>query len=451
MSQPHEPPLSERPTKVRHGVLSFLCVLALILYLDRNCIGQALTSIEKDLKIEHDQMTWVLMAFTLSYSLFELPMGWWGDKYGSRGVLTRIVLWWSAFTALTGAAMGLPSLIVIRFLFGAGEAGAVPNSACVLSRWYPVERRGMAQGAINASMQIGGALTPFLAAHLIPVLGWRWMFALFSLPGLLWAITFWLWYRDDPQTHPATNELERQLIRAGTHSSAEEHPPIPWKAVLNHPQIWLHGFILSCSAFNSYLYFFWYPTYLKEARGCTEESSGSLTSIVLLGGSIGCLCGGMVIDRLTRLTGDRFRCRRLFCSSSVLLAAVLLLIGKTCDSPLIATLWTSGSLMLTVMTLASWWGSVSDLSGRHLGALFGLMNSLGGLGAMASQRFAGRFATWMKEQGHTGRAQWDPIFFVYAGVLGIASVCWLLVNSRRSVEDARLESVVADEASQKTS
>jgi MFS transporter, ACS family, glucarate transporter len=440
MSQPHEPPLTERPTKVRYGVLTFLCVLALILYIDRICISQAVKKIEVDLNIEHDHMTWVLMAFTLSYSLFEVPMGWWGDKYGSRGVLTRIVMWWSVFTALTGAAMGLPSLILIRFLFGAGEAGALPNSACVLSRWYPIEQRGMAQGAINCAAQVGGAIAPIVTAYLIEWIGWRWTFATLSIPGVLWGIVFWTWYRDDPQTHPSVNESERKLILAGTDRTSGAHPPIPWRAVLTHPQVWMLGFILACSAFNSYLYFSWYPTYLKEARGCSERESGWLASIVLTGGAIGCLSGGYIIDWLTRLTGNRFRCRRLLCFSSVTLAAVSLLIGKYCDTPVIATLWTAGSLMLTVVTLASWWGSVADLSGRHLGALFGLMNSLGGMGALASQRFAGKFASWMASRGHSGRAQWDAIFFVYAGVLFVGALTWLFIDARRSVEDARATS-----------
>lgn len=440
MSQPHEPPLTERPTKVRYSVLTFLCVLMFILYLDRLCIGQALTNIQEEWNLKDDDMTWVLMAFTLSYALFEVPMGWWGDKYGSRGVLTRIVLCWSAFTVMTGEALGLPSLILIRFLFGAGEAGALPNSACILSRWFPTERRGMAQGALNAAMQIGGVVAPIVTAVLIKAIGWRWTFAALSIPGLLWAIAFWWWFRDDPQTHPAVNEQERQLILAGTTSRSGEHPKIPWRAVLTHPQVWLLGFILSCSAFNSYLYFFWFPTYLKKARGCEDLEAGWLSSLVLAGGAIGCMSGGFIIDWLTRHTADRFRCRRWLCFTAMLSAAVLLLIGKFCDTPLIAALWTASSFMLAVMTLASWWGSVADLSGRHLGALFGLMNSLGGFGGMASQRFAGRFATWMYDRGHRGRAQWDSMFYVYAAVLFIGAMSWLFIDARRSVEDAREDS-----------
>ena len=141
MNQPHEPQASERPTLVRYGVLAFLCVLAFILYLDRICISQAAPKIEKELGISHTQMGNVLTAFTVAYSLFEVPIGWWGDKYGSRGVMARIVVWWSVFTALTGAARGLTYLLIVRFLFGAGEAGAYPNAARILSRWFPIERR----------------------------------------------------------------------------------------------------------------------------------------------------------------------------------------------------------------------------------------------------------------------------------------------------------------------
>lgn len=313
-------------------------------------------------------MTWVLMAFTLSYALFEVPMGWWGDKYGSRGVLTRIVVWWSAFTALTGAALGLPSLILIRFLFGAGEAGAAELGVHLVA--LVSDRAGAAWLRELSTLPCKSAelSRPIVTAVLIKEMGWRWAFAALSIPGLLWAIAFWWWFRDEPQTHPAVNEHERQLILAGTSRRSGEHPKIPWRAVLTHPQVWLLGFILSCSAFNSYLYFFWFPTYLKKARECEDIEAGWLSSLVLAGGAIGCMSGGFVIDWLTRRTGNRFRCRRWLCFAVVLSAAVLLLIGKSCDTPLIAALWTAGSFMLAVMTLASWWGSVSDLSGRHLGA-----------------------------------------------------------------------------------
>lgn len=435
MSQSHEPPLTERPTHVRYGVLSFLCVLAFILYLDRICISKAVPKIEEDLGISHTNMSYVLAAFTVAYSLFEVPTGWWGDKYGSRGVMTRIVIWWSVFTALTGAAQGLLYLLMVRFLFGAGEAGAYPNAARMLSKWFPTESRGGAQGLYNASALIGGAIAPLVTAYLMEWIGWRWTFVAFSVPGVLWAIVFWWWYREDPSTHPAVNAAERQLIAAGTSpQTTAAHPPIPWRAVLSHPHIWLLGGVLACAAFNTYLYFSWYPTYLEKGRGVDSIEAGRLASLVLAGGALGCIGGGVMIDWLVRRTHNRHVCRRVWGAAVFALAAACLLAGRYSDSPRLAALWTSGSVLCSTSALSCWWGAVTDISGRHLGALFGLMNSMGGLGAIASQLFVGRFADWMKARGHTGRAQWDPMFYVYAGVLFLGALTWLFIDSRNSVD-----------------
>ena len=131
---------------VRYGVLAFLAAMTFVLYLDRVCIGQSATAIKKELGISDSQMSWVFNAFVISYSIFEIPTGRWGDRFGSRGVLTRIVVWWSFFTALTGAAAGLTMLLVVRFLFGAGEAGALPNSARVLREWFPRVEPGLGSG-----------------------------------------------------------------------------------------------------------------------------------------------------------------------------------------------------------------------------------------------------------------------------------------------------------------
>src|SRR5262245_11240242 len=149
-----------RPTAVRYGVLCFLGPLSLLLYLDRVCIGQAETWIREELGLTKSHMGWIFNAFMLAYCLFEVPTGHWGDRFGSRGVITRIVLWWSLFTALTGAAFGFWSLVAIRFLFGAGEAGAFPNAARVVTRWFPTGERGLARGAITTTSLIGGALAP---------------------------------------------------------------------------------------------------------------------------------------------------------------------------------------------------------------------------------------------------------------------------------------------------
>jgi MFS transporter, ACS family, glucarate transporter len=434
------PPLKDmpdsgpRPTMVRYAVLSFLGLLAFVLYIDRICIGQAAGPIEKELQLSEKQMGLVFAAFTVAYGLFEIPTGSWGDRYGSRGVLTRIVLWWSVFTALTGAAFGLISLIVVRFLFGAGEAGAYPNAARVIARWFPRGGRGPAQGLINTAALIGGAAAPVLTAYMIHLVGWRWAFVYFAVLGVFWAVAFYSWFHDDPNEHPAVNEAERRLIRAGQDPKPpqELHGGVPWRRVAASKEIWLLGGVISCAAFSTYLYFFWYSRYLEAGRGVSPLRSGWLASGVLAGGAVGALLGGYLSDAALRLTGDRRWSRRAIGFSGMALSSLALGLALRCHSAELATLFTALASFLVQLQIAPWWTVVTEVSGRHVGALFGLLNSLGVPGGAASQYFVGWFADRQKDLGYSGRAQWDPIFYVYMVVLLVGAVGWLFIDPTHS-------------------
>jgi MFS family permease len=449
-------------TRARYGVLAFLGTLCFVLYIDRICISKAAPQIEADLDISHTAMGFVFGAFTIAYGLFEVPTGRWGDRFGSRGVLMRIVLWWSAFTALTGCVwpftwdrgyrlhldvigVTVPIvfnsfllLLMVRFLFGAGEAGALPNAARVVARWFPPAARGPAQGILNTSMLIGGAVTPVVAAYLIAWVGWRWSFALFGTLGVVWAAAFYRWFRDDPAEHPSVNEAERRYIAGGYAAPpTETHPRIPWRSVLSSRDVWLLGGLMSCAAFASYMYFFWYPTYLEKGRDVSPILSGWLASVVLAGGATGATLGGYLSDAIVRHTGSRRWGRQGIGACGLAMAAALLLFSTRCDSAVVAALVTALACMSASATVASWWAVVTDISGKHLGALFGLMNSLGVPGAFTSQVFLGWFVDWRKGQGYLGRTQWEPGFYVYAAVLLTGALGWLFVKGTRSVVELR--------------
>ncbi|HJZ57672.1 MAG TPA: MFS transporter, partial [Gemmataceae bacterium] len=210
-------------------------------------MGQAGPAIQADLGLTNRQLGYALMAFTVAYALFEVPTGRLGDRIGPRAVLTRVVVWRSAFTALTGACAGLVSLVVVRFLFGAGEAGAYPNTARVLSRWFPAAERGRVTGLMLTCAQLGGAAALALTAALIWLVGWRWAFVAFGLVGFAWAAGFRQWFRDDPADHPKVNAAELALIRAGT-AAGRPHGRIPWRAVARCPGVWRLGGIIMCSS-----------------------------------------------------------------------------------------------------------------------------------------------------------------------------------------------------------
>ena len=436
-----------RPTRARHVVLLFLAAMAFVLYLDRVCISQALVPMKAEFGMTNTQASLVLMAFTLAYGLFEIPTGRWGDRFGSRRVLTRIVLWWSAFTVLTGcvptfewdlsplplAVNGFLLLIAVRFLFGAGEAGAIPNAARIIKIWFPNSERGVTQGLFQASMHVGGTVAPVVAAAIIAAAGWRWTFAIFGLAGIVWAALFFWWFRDSPAEHPAVNQAELQWIGSQSQADSDGHGAVPWQEVLRHPNIWLLSAIITMTSFNSYFFFSWYSTYLQEARQVDNEKAGWLAALALGGATVGSLFGGYLADLITRRAGDRYRARRWLCLIGFLGAATSLLGSTFVDPPILSSILCALACLLMFLQMPSWWAVTFDVAGKHTGTLFGLLNGMGVIGALASQYFFGAFADWRKADGFEGREQWDPAFYVPAVLLLIAAALWQFVYERPAI------------------
>ena len=200
--------VAERPSRTRYGVVAILVALAMVTYLDRACIGTLAPWISADLGLSKEQMGWVFSAFAVAYAAFEIPTAAWADRRGTRLVLTRIVVWWSTFTIATAAAVGHWSLLVIRFLFGAGEAGAWPTAARSFSRWIPSRERGTVQGIFFAGAHLAGGVTPPLVLFLLDYLSWRMIFVLFGLVGFAWATWWYAWFRDEPEQHSRVNAAE---------------------------------------------------------------------------------------------------------------------------------------------------------------------------------------------------------------------------------------------------
>jgi MFS family permease len=420
---------------VRWGVLVCLSTLALLLYVDRVCIGQAAESICTELGLDAGQWSWVLNAFTFAYCLFEVPTGHWGDRFGSRGVITRVVLWWSAFTALTGAAVGLTSLVLVRFLFGAGEAGAYPNVAIVITKWFPVREQGKARGTVTTVSLLGAAAAPVIAGYLIGQVGWRLTFAVFGAVGVVWAAAFYGWFVDSPADHPQCNAAEADLIAAGREAKNEDKAgdSIPWIIVLTSPNVWFLGTIMTCMATLFYTQFQWFPNYLKEARAESLHSAGWLSGGMMIGGAAGCLIGGWLVDMLTkRMTGRVWR-RRLVGGGALLLSALSMLAVPYAESAVAATLLNASAAFFVQLAVPTWWTVVSEISGRHGAAMWGLMNSMGAVGVITSTSLIGRFLSSSKERGLAPLDCWGPVFSGVGLLLVGCAVLWMLVDPTRSI------------------
>jgi ACS family glucarate transporter-like MFS transporter len=432
---PAQPPSADDqvPSKARLHVVALVCTLALILYLDRVVMGQAVGPIQEEFGLDNTQMSYVLNAFVLAYGIFEIPTGRLGDRFGSRQVLARVVLWWSAFTMLTAACTGLWSLIAVRFLFGAGEAGAFPNVARIIGRWFPAAERGRVQGLLLASGMLGSVLAPILAGTLTSRFGWRSGFLVFGVAGLAWGAWFLTWFRDDPSRHPSVNLAERALLaHAAPAAEGAPHAAMPWSAAAANRNVWLLGMIAFCGSFCTYLYLGWFPKYLQAGRGLTLVEAGWGSSLALTGSVAGSLVGGAVADRLARAP-RRQRLRRIaFCCTGAS-AAVLLLAGTACTNPWAAIALMGGSCFFSTLHIPAWWNCVREISGRHQGAIFGLLNMCGMPGAILSQYLFGAMADWRGRMGHTGHDQWGAAFGVYCVALLVMAAAWLVIDTDRTV------------------
>lgn len=420
-----------RPGWVRGRVIVLLCLLGLILYLDRVVMGQALKPIQDEFKLTNEQMGLVAIAFTIAYGLFEIPTGHWGDRIGARRVLTRIVLWWSAFTVLTAGAWNFGSLLFVRFAFGAGEAGAYPNAARVIKRWFPPTERARVQGLLTGFSQVGAVLSPLLAQVIIREFGWRWAFVVFGLVGAVWVAVFWTWFRDDPADHSAVGPQELEIIRAGAEPAALAKPDtheFPWDK-LGHRNPWLLGYIISAASFVAYLYNTWYSKYLQSARGFDGDSASYAFALLQGTSAAGIFAGGWIGDRINRHPGRAVTWRRRLGFTGLGTAAAIQFFAHWPATPWLCISLAATSLFIMYLHHASWWSTVIDTGGKHhTGSLFGFCNGVGVVGGVAAQYFFGWFADRRGRLGFVGRDQYDPAFMVCAVVLFTGACAWLAVR-----------------------
>lgn len=405
-------------SRARYSLLGFTTVLAVITYLDRVAISSAAPAVRSELGLDAVQMGWVFSAFTWAYAAFEIPSGWMGDVMGPRKVLTRIVLWWSAFTAATGLAWNFSSLVLARFLFGMGEAGAFPNTSRSFAKWFPVSERGAAHGWVFMGTRLGGALAPPLVVMLMSAIGWRQTFFVFGGFGVVWAWFWWRWFRDEPSRHPSVNEAELAIIEAGTATS--EAPKFPWNELWSVNLLLIYGMYFTMG-YTLYFNLTWLPTYLKDVRGFTLQQAGWLSAVVLFTGGLATYFGGRLTDALVTKYG--LKVGRSMGVVTLPIAAMLLLAAAMTENSLAAAILLAATLGVADLSVSSCWAICHDIGGRYAGIVTGAMNTWGNIGGALSPLVVGYAVGWWNS--------WTLPFYITAGVYIFGAVCTLLVNPRK--------------------
>ena len=304
-----------KPTHARYWVVVFALALAMIMYIQRVAISQAIVPIAVELNLNQAQKGIILGAFGLSYALFEIPMGLLGDKLGVRRVLSLLVLFWSLFTALTGAAWSMVSLWIARFVFGAGEAGCFPNLTRMLSAWLPVGERVKAQAVMWAFGRWGGALAPPVAVFVIYHLGWRLGFVALAVLGVAWVVFFFPWFRDDPAEHKSVNKAELVMLEDSRSLVLHDHG-MPWYRLLLQRDIAFLGLQYFGFSYTWYFYVTWLPTWLQQARGLSPLEAAGYATLPLAAGGFGSIISGFLplsIPRKLVAIGGFFTTAILIC------------------------------------------------------------------------------------------------------------------------------------------
>jgi ACS family glucarate transporter-like MFS transporter len=400
-----------KPTHTRYWVVVFALALAMIMYIQRVAISQAAVPISADLHLTKTQMGAVFSAFTLAYALLELPMGLLGDRLGVRRVLTQVVLLWSLFTALTGAAWNLTSLLVIRFMFGSGEAGCFPNLTRMLSAWLPTGERVRAQALMWAFGRWGGALAPPVAVLAIQMFGWRWGFVALAFLGVAWISAFLPWFRNDPAEHKSVNAAELAMLQSGRELVLHDHG-VAWYRLLLQKDIALLGLQYFTFSYTWYFYVTWLPTWLQQARGLSPSIAAGFAMVPLALGGVGSIVSGFLPLSISR----KYVAIGGFAATAVLLFIVPSVTGVV--APMILMGMAS---FCSDLTMPISWDTCVKIGKQYTATVASTMNMLGNFGGFVAPFLAGYILDRTANN-------WSIVFYTMAVAAIISTVCWLFLE-----------------------
>jgi MFS family permease len=355
---------------------------------------------------------------------------------------------------------GLGTLVVIRFLFGAGEAGAYPNITRALHNWFPVREWALAQGCVWMSGRFMGGLTPLVWALLVsgtswtwPVTTWRGAFFVFSVIGLAWCAVFALWFRNRPEGHPGVNEAERLWIASEQRPGAG-HGAIPWRSFFASRSLWFLCVMYFCITYGWYFNITYLPSYMKDRFALDDDSVlGALyKGGPLWVGAAGCLAGGFAAEWLSRRLGNRRRGRRVMGVTSLALCAFCWFEARAATSVHAFFLLVSTAAFCNDLTMGPAWATCQDIGRRYAAVTAAWMNTAGTCGAAVAGWLTGALVDWSlagraaamqlpleelssADQRLATLAGYRDGFLTYAAVYVLAALCWCIIDPTEPIAE----------------
>lgn len=406
----------------RNQVLLVLAVLSMITFLDRIAISTASKSIMNELGLTPVQWGWILGVFTIAYAAFEVPTGFLGDRHGAKKTLARVVIWWSVFTILTGTASTFAVMLIVRFFFGVGEAGAYPNSSIVLSKWFPAIERGRAQAVIWGASRIGAALTPFVVIPIQTRYGWQSSFFFLGALGFIWVVFWIIWHKERPEDDPKISAEELTFIKE--HRSIESHSEGKsyWKIFKDSNLLFLLSMYF-CYAIGAYFFQSWFHTYLTKGRNISEQNLLWAASVPYLLAAMGCFFGGFLSDKAVLRYG-KTKGRRLVPMIGLAISGLSIIAAALTENNTLSIILLGLGMAAMDITAPVAWAVSMDIGGHRSGTISGTMNTAGLTGAYFSTVAFGYLAT---SYGYH-----MPVMLVGV-IVFMGSLIWLKIDASKSI------------------
>ncbi len=396
-------------------------LLTVLLYIDRAAISVAKKDISHDLGFSTTEFGWIMAMFTLGYALLQPASGKWVDQKGARRVVAIIVAIWSLLTSMTGLAWNFTSMLVIRFLFGAGEAGALPALSKVVLNWFPISERGLVQGIHFSGSRLGAAFGIPAVAVLIEALGWRATFFALGGVGVLFSILWFAYFRDRPEETGCITNAERNYIIENRQavSISSTAAPLPFFHIIRAQVMQLTMLQYICSNFTFYFTLTWMFPFVQQKFQLSAVNAGLYSTVPLIAGFFGNIVSGLLVDALYRRNGAALS-RRIPAMLGFSLAAFGMIMVTLATHPLTAVAFLAVAVFGADMTLSPSWAFCIDIGKEHAGKVSGTMNMAGNLGAFCMIIAYPYLHEW--SGSHL------PFFYLASGLSIVGMMTWMLMN-----------------------
>jgi len=409
-----------KPTKFRWNLAILMFLISFIAYMDRVNLSVATPMIMAEFSLTKIDIGIMQTVFFVGYSIIQIPGGIMAEYFGHRRIVTLAIVWWSVFTALTAFGKSFTSLLIIRGLFGIGEGPLFPAFNNFVYKWFNKDEKAIGSSYMLGGAFIGPVFGPAITVALMMTWGWRSVFIIFGLAGLIFAIAWYVLGKDTPRESSFVNEGELKHIEQGMDvSQVEKKELAPWKAFMTSSQFWAIGIQYFITDYIMYVFLAWLPLYLMEAQNFSLAKMGIAASFPWALLAIMTFATAYISDKLVAKGLPKAKARTLFGVSGLVICCITLYLGAVATSPWMNVLWLTISLGSLGMTFSASWAACIDIGGKFSGSVSGWMNFWGNLGGVAAPTATAWIAT---------NYGWQTAILVTAGSAIIGIIAWIAVK-----------------------